>query len=39
MMYAYTIQTGLTILIGLVYRIVYLTLALVSGFFRELKDI
>ncbi|KAJ5600169.1 hypothetical protein N7450_001236 [Penicillium hetheringtonii] len=39
MMYAYSIQTGLTILIGPVYRILYLTLAPVSSFVRDLKDI
>jgi hypothetical protein len=39
MMYAYSIQTGLTILIGPVYRILYLTLAPVSSFIRDLKDV
>ncbi|KAL4862624.1 hypothetical protein BDV12DRAFT_207109 [Aspergillus spectabilis] len=39
MMYAYSIQTGLTILGSPVYRILYLTLAPVSSFIRDLKDI
>ncbi|KAJ5193878.1 hypothetical protein N7491_001209 [Penicillium cf. griseofulvum] len=39
MMYAYTIQTGLTILVGPVYRILYLTLAPASSFIRDLKDV
>ncbi|KAJ5963199.1 uncharacterized protein N7479_003075 [Penicillium vulpinum] len=39
MMYAYSIQTGLTILVGPVYRIVYLTLAPVSAFVRDIKDV
>lgn len=38
-MYAYSIQTGLTILIGPVYRILYLTLAPVNSFIRDLKDV
>lgn len=39
MMYAYSIQTGLTILVGPVYRILYLTLSPVSHFIRDLKDV
>ncbi|KAH2655464.1 hypothetical protein KXV32_002687 [Aspergillus fumigatus] len=39
MMYAYSIQTGLTILIGPVYRIFYLTLAPASAFIRDFKDV
>lgn len=39
MMYAYTIQTGLTILVGPVYRLLYLALAQSSTFVRDLKDI
>ncbi|OQE36163.1 hypothetical protein PENCOP_c012G03241 [Penicillium coprophilum] len=39
MMYAYSIQTGLTILVGPIYRILYLTLAPSSRFIRELKDV
>lgn len=39
MMYAYSIQTGLTILVGPVYRILYLALAPASSFIRDLKDI
>jgi hypothetical protein len=39
MMYAYSIQTGLTILLGPVYRILYLSLAPVSSFIQDLKDI
>ncbi|KGO45933.1 hypothetical protein PEXP_018130 [Penicillium expansum] len=39
MMYAYSIQTGLTILIGPVFRIIYLTLAPASHFIRDLRDI
>ncbi|KAL5043259.1 hypothetical protein BDW71DRAFT_188266 [Aspergillus fruticulosus] len=39
MMYAYSIQTGLTILVGPVYRVLYLTLAPVSSFMRDLRDI
>jgi hypothetical protein len=39
MMYAYSIQTALTILLGPVYRILYLSLAPVSSFIRDLKDI
>lgn len=39
MMYAYSIQTGLTILVGPVYRILYLTLAPVSHFVRDLRDV
>ncbi|KAJ5501862.1 hypothetical protein N7463_004736 [Penicillium fimorum] len=39
MMYAYSIQTGLTILVGPVYRILYLTLAPLSTFIRDLKDV
>lgn len=38
-MYAYSIQTGLTILIGPVFRIIYLTLAPASHFIRDLRDI
>ncbi|KAL4861647.1 hypothetical protein BDV12DRAFT_190943 [Aspergillus spectabilis] len=39
MMYAYSIQTGLTILVGPVYRMLYLTFAPVSSFIRDLRDI
>jgi hypothetical protein len=39
MMYAYSLQTGLTILVGPVYRILYLTLAPASSFIRDLKDV
>ncbi|KAJ9485135.1 hypothetical protein VN97_g8215 [Penicillium thymicola] len=39
MMYAYSIQTGLTILVGPVYRMLYHTLAPVSHFVRDLRDI
>ncbi|KAL2847778.1 hypothetical protein BJY01DRAFT_246679 [Aspergillus pseudoustus] len=39
MMYAYSVQTGLTILAGPVYRVLYLTFAPVSSFVRDLKDI
>ncbi|KAJ6186203.1 hypothetical protein N7519_007504 [Penicillium mononematosum] len=39
MMYAYSIQTGLTILVGPVYRIFYLAFAPASSFIRDLKDI
>jgi hypothetical protein len=39
MMYAYSIQTGLTILVGPVYRLLYLTLAPVSHFIRDLRDV
>ncbi|OJJ08463.1 hypothetical protein ASPVEDRAFT_66429 [Aspergillus versicolor CBS 583.65] len=39
MMYAYSIQTGLTILVGPVYRILYLAFSPVSAFIRDLKDI
>ncbi|KAL5003033.1 hypothetical protein BDV10DRAFT_155433 [Aspergillus recurvatus] len=39
MMYAYSIQTALTILAGPVYRLLYLTFAPVSSFIRDLKDI
>ncbi|OQE80886.1 hypothetical protein PENNAL_c0043G01427 [Penicillium nalgiovense] len=39
MMYAYSIQTGLTILVGPVYRIFYLALAPTSSFIRDLRDI
>jgi hypothetical protein len=39
MMYAYSIQTGLTILVGPVYRIFYLALAPASSFVRDLRDI
>ncbi|KAL3455906.1 hypothetical protein BJX64DRAFT_53578 [Aspergillus heterothallicus] len=39
MMYAYTIQTALTILAGPVYRVLYLAFAPVSSFIRDLKDI
>ncbi|KAJ5991558.1 hypothetical protein N7522_011765 [Penicillium canescens] len=39
MMYAYSIQAALTLLVGPVYRILYLTLAPVSSFIRDLKDI
>ncbi|KAJ5774947.1 hypothetical protein N7457_009843 [Penicillium paradoxum] len=39
MMYAYSIQTGLTILIGPVYRLFYLHLAPVSAFLRDFRDV
>ncbi len=39
MMYAYSIQTGLTILVGPVYRILYRAFSPVSAFIRDLKDI
>ncbi|KAJ5922881.1 hypothetical protein N7516_010584 [Penicillium verrucosum] len=39
MMYAYSIQTGLTILVGPVYRMLYHTLAPASHFVRDLRDI
>ncbi|KAL2815419.1 hypothetical protein BDW59DRAFT_176170 [Aspergillus cavernicola] len=39
MMYAYSIQTALTILVGPVYRLLYLALAPISSFIRDLKDI
>ncbi|KAL3477015.1 hypothetical protein BJX99DRAFT_270169 [Aspergillus californicus] len=39
MMYAYTIQTALTILVGPVYRLLYLALAQASTVVRDLKDI
>jgi hypothetical protein len=39
MMYAYSIQTALTILIGPVYRLLYLVLSPASSFIRELKVI
>ncbi|KAL4886209.1 hypothetical protein BJY04DRAFT_213741 [Aspergillus karnatakaensis] len=39
MMYAYTIQTTLTILLGPIYRILYLTLAPASSVIRDLKDV
>lgn len=38
-MYAYSIQTALTILIGPVYRLLYLALSPASSFIRELKVI
>lgn len=38
-MYAYSIQTGLTILVGPVYRVLYLTLAPMSAFIRDLRDV
>lgn len=37
-MYAYSIQAGLTILVGPVYRIFYLAISPVSAFIRDLKD-
>lgn len=39
MMYAYSIQAGLTILAGPVYRIIYLAFAPVSAFIRDCEDI
>ncbi|KAL4926662.1 uncharacterized protein BDV17DRAFT_268878, partial [Aspergillus undulatus] len=39
MMYAYSIQTGLTILVGPVYRILHRAFAPMSAFTRDLKDI
>ncbi|KOS36748.1 hypothetical protein ACN38_g12487 [Penicillium nordicum] len=39
MMYAYSIQTGLTILVGPVYRMLYHTLAPASHFVRDLRDV
>ncbi|KAL4907804.1 hypothetical protein BDW74DRAFT_148100 [Aspergillus multicolor] len=39
MMYAYSIQTGLTILLGPIYRILYLALAQTNNFIVDLKDI
>ncbi|CEL10098.1 hypothetical protein ASPCAL13225 [Aspergillus calidoustus] len=39
MMVAYTLQTTFTILLGPVYRVLYLTCGPVSSFVRDLKDI
>ncbi|KAF9888540.1 hypothetical protein FE257_008647 [Aspergillus nanangensis] len=39
MMYAYSIQSGLTILVGPVYRLLYRTFAPASSFIRDLRDI
>ncbi|KAF7136980.1 hypothetical protein CNMCM5793_006731 [Aspergillus hiratsukae] len=39
MMYAYSVQTGLTILIGPVYRLLYYALSPASSLIRELKAI
>ncbi|KAL4976257.1 hypothetical protein BDW66DRAFT_159816 [Aspergillus desertorum] len=39
MMYAYSIQTALTILLGPIYRLLYLALAPASAFIRDVKDI
>jgi uncharacterized SAM-binding protein YcdF (DUF218 family) len=39
MMYAYSIETALTILLGPVYRLLYLASAPASSFIRELKDV
>ncbi|KAL4996471.1 hypothetical protein BDV10DRAFT_187124 [Aspergillus recurvatus] len=38
MMYAYSIQTALTILLGPIYRLLYLALAPASAFIRDAKD-
>jgi hypothetical protein len=39
MMYAYSIQTSLTILVGPIYRLFYLRLAKTSSFIRDLKAV
>ncbi|KAL6232347.1 hypothetical protein BDW75DRAFT_217918 [Aspergillus navahoensis] len=39
MMYAYSIQTALTILLGPIYRVLYLALAPASAFIRDAKGI